>query len=286
MVGIGTGAGQAAVSAAALALLLLASACASPESIRRLGPAMFSKATFTLPNASCTLALTIDDAPHPSGETTRAIAAVLAKHDASATFFVIGERINEQTQPLLEALLAEGHELANHGFEEARAIFQSEAEFEASVQKTHERLAALAVGTGTTVSPWYRPGWGLYDRDMHAYVAEPPYGYRIVLGDVFPQDTHHCSIRRSVDFLLEHARPGSILILHDADRSEVLAGTAPNRCDNGLRGDRTAAVLDLALPRLQARGFRISTLSDAAGAPGPCQPGVQESGAAGLDPAD
>jgi peptidoglycan/xylan/chitin deacetylase (PgdA/CDA1 family) len=259
-----------ALTTAAL-VLLLAGACSSPESIRRHGPRLLPEATFMLPNASCTLALTIDDAPHPAGDTTRAIAEVLAKHHARATFFVLGERINAQTRPLLKQLLTDGHELANHGFEEARAIFQSEAEFEASIRKTHERLAALAAETGTAVSTWYRPGWGLYDRDMHAYVAEPPYGYRIALGDVFPQDTHHCSIRRSVDFLLEHAQPGSILILHDADRSDVLRGAESNRCSNGLRGDRTAAVLDRTLPRLQARGFRFSTLSDAAGAPGPCQ---------------
>lgn len=55
--------------------------------------------------------LTIDDGPDP--EDTPRILALLAAHEARATFFVIGE--NALAHPeLVQAMVAGGHEVANH----------------------------------------------------------------------------------------------------------------------------------------------------------------------------
>ncbi len=242
-------------------LVVCLAGCTSPFFARNLGPVLYPDAAFTLPNASCTLALTIDDAP--SLVTTPAIADVLAEHGATATFFVIGDRITPGTRPLLERLLREGHELANHTFAEVRSQRLSAAAFEESVARTHALLVELSHASGTPPSPWFRPGSGLYNRRMRDVVTGPPYHYDIALGDVFPLDTNHCSVGRSSRFIGEHVRRGSIIVLHDADTTEVLRGTGVNPCRD-LRGERTAEVLARVLPTLTARGFQVATLSAAA----------------------
>ncbi len=55
--------------------------------------------------------LTIDDGPDP--EDTPQILKLLAKHEARATFFVIGERASLYPE-LIRAISAAGHEVANH----------------------------------------------------------------------------------------------------------------------------------------------------------------------------
>ena len=52
------------------------------------------------------IALTIDDSPHR--DVTPGILDVLARHDARATFFVIGSNANKHPE-LVEAIRAEGH---------------------------------------------------------------------------------------------------------------------------------------------------------------------------------
>ena len=70
-------------------------------------------------------------------------------------------------------------------------------------------------------------------------------GYRLALGDVFPLDSGISSPRFQRWYILQHAQPGSIIILHDALS----------------RGVRTAAALRAVLPILKDRGFKIVTLT-------------------------
>jgi peptidoglycan/xylan/chitin deacetylase (PgdA/CDA1 family) len=56
--------------------------------------------------------LTFDDGPHRVG--TPAVLEILARHGATATFFVVGEQIR-RTGGLLEEIVAAGHAVAVHG---------------------------------------------------------------------------------------------------------------------------------------------------------------------------
>jgi peptidoglycan-N-acetylglucosamine deacetylase len=64
--------------------------------------------------------LTIDDGPDP--EDTPQILALLAAHEARATFFVIGERAGRHPE-LVRAILAGGHEVAHHTHTHPLATF-------------------------------------------------------------------------------------------------------------------------------------------------------------------
>ena len=72
------------------------------------------------------------------------------------------------------------------------------------------------------------------------------HGYRCALGSVYPFDATIPSISWTTRYILRSARPGAIVILHDA----------------GTRGRRTARVLAEVLPELRRRGYRVVSLSE------------------------
>lgn len=61
-------------------------------------------------------ALTIDDGPN--FETTPLLLEILSRHKCKANFFVLGQNV-EQFPELAKAIVANGHELFNHGFNHA-----------------------------------------------------------------------------------------------------------------------------------------------------------------------
>ena len=183
------------------------------------------------------VALTIDDGPDATY--TPAILDVLRAHEAHATFFLISSRVRG-----LEALVAravrEGHELGNHLVHDAPSIRQPADAFASDV-----RAAGTVLGRFGTV-PWLRPASGWYSDAMLDTIERE--GYRCALGSVYPYDAHHASARLSAAYVLAHARPGAVIVLHDG-RS---------------RGGRTVETLQRALPVLRARGYRVVTLSELA----------------------
>ncbi len=185
--------------------------------------------TYFLETAVPAAALTIDDGPDP--QETPAILDVLRDHDAHATFLLIGSRI-PGNEPLLARMRSEGHELANHSYDDRMSLCVPSAELARSLAMTHAALSPFGA------IRWFRPGSGLFSRPMLKLAREQ--GYRLALGDVFSLDS-----RFQRWYILQHAQPGSIIILHDA------LG----------RGVRTAAALGAVLPILENRGFKIVTLT-------------------------
>ena len=57
--------------------------------------------------------LTFDDGPHP--EHTPRLLRLLARHDAHATFFLLGDRATRH-QELVKTIVAAGHSLGNHSY--------------------------------------------------------------------------------------------------------------------------------------------------------------------------
>ncbi len=71
---------------------------------------IFSRALRSFSTEAKEVWLTIDDGP---AEDTREILALLDRHGAKATFFLVGTRTEERPQDL-EAIVAGGHQIANH----------------------------------------------------------------------------------------------------------------------------------------------------------------------------
>lgn len=181
------------------------------------------------------VALTIDDGPDPVS--TPLILDQLRRHSSRATFFLIASRVHGHSR-LLQRLVREGHQLGNHFTQDRASIRLSPREYEADLVKAHRALSPW----GHPV--WARPGSGWYSQDMIRVLRQ--HQYRCALGSVYPFDAAIPSARWSTQYILSHARPGAILILHDG----------------GTRGKRTARVLAEVLPELRRRGYEVLTLSE------------------------
>ncbi|MCA2553292.1 MAG: polysaccharide deacetylase family protein, partial [Microcystis sp. M04BS1] len=91
----------------------------------------FPGAIFYQPTGEKIIALTIDDAPTPNdpeGKSTDRILAAIATHNrekaspatpVKATFFLITGHL-QPNSTLIERLIAQGHEIANHGTQDIR----------------------------------------------------------------------------------------------------------------------------------------------------------------------
>jgi peptidoglycan/xylan/chitin deacetylase (PgdA/CDA1 family) len=181
------------------------------------------------------VALTIDDGPDPVS--TPLILDQLRRDSSRATFFLIASRLPGQSR-LMQRLVREGHQLGNHFTQDRASIRLSPREYEADLVKAHRALSPW----GHPV--WARPGSGWYSQDMIRVLRQ--HQYRCALGSVYPFDAAIPSASWSTQYILSHARPGAILILHDG----------------GTRGKRTARVLAAVLPELRRRGYQVLTLSE------------------------
>ena len=187
------------------------------------------------------VALTIDDGPDP--DTTAEILAVLQRHDAKATFFLIGEHVAGNEMVMKEAIAA-GMEVGNHMMKDRMSLtLVKTGEFSHALEQAEETITDAA---GVETLEWFRPGQGLFNRQMLELVEGR--GYRSILGSTFPYDTLLGDPEFSARFILNRVQPGSAIVLHD----------------RGDRGQRTATTLEILLPELKKRGYRVTTLSELA----------------------
>lgn len=205
-----------------------------PDVLWRVTP--IAAARFGLTCEERTLYLTLDDGPTAAG--TPAILEVLARFGVPATMFVVGQN-GRANRSLLAECVAAGHTLANHTETHVDAwasLFPAVAE---EFTRTNELLEDL---TGQK-NRWIRPPQGHFTAKMRAWCRE--HGQSLVLWDVLPADfAPHVSPTATVEFVVRRARAGSILVLHDNDRTL----------------GRTPAVLEQLLPRLLEAGWHFAAL--------------------------
>ena len=186
------------------------------------------------PRTSRAVAFTFDDGP---GAVTEAILDVLRRHDARATFDLIGERIAGRERHV-RRMAREGHEIGVHGW---CHVDHRDRPDERARAAAH---TADAVESITGVRPrLFRPPFGLTDRRLQAAAAR--HGLTTVLWDVDPRDFEEPGAEAIYDRTVASLRPGSIVLLHD-DREELAA---------------TAKAVDRLLGELRRRTWRATTVS-------------------------
>ncbi len=127
--------------------------------------------------------LTFDDGPNPGK--TEAVLAILRREQIRATFFVIGTQV-ELYPETLEAVIADGHELANHTYDHNyRAVYASTEAFHDSLRK-NDQIVARRHGSLRTIvrAPGGSPN---LPRETKRRLAE--LGYRWYDWDISTADT-------------------------------------------------------------------------------------------------
>jgi peptidoglycan-N-acetylglucosamine deacetylase len=178
------------------------------------------------------IALTIDDGPHPAS--TPAILAALREADASATFFVLADRV-QQHRALFRQIVDAGHEIGLHGLSHHPWLtVWDPARSAAELYQAIEILGARGLR-------WFRPPFGATSPRLHAAVQRV--GLTLTWCSVRTRD----GVRIRPDALRARCRRAvatDIVLIHD--------GVGP-----------THAVLPDVLAEWKARGLRASSVSEA-----------------------
>ncbi|RKS79095.1 peptidoglycan/xylan/chitin deacetylase (PgdA/CDA1 family) [Actinomadura pelletieri DSM 43383] len=191
--------------------------------------------TLAPPPPPKSIALTIDDGPHP--EWTPRVLDLLAEENVRATFFIIGEQVKEY--PALTRRIADaGHQICNHTETHPIDIADlSTKRVRQEIVDAHDRIA----DTTGIVPRFFRSPGGAWSDTVLELTAE--HGMLPIDWAVDPRDWARPgtgSIRRG---LLE-CDDGDILLCHDGggDRSQ------------------TVAALESVIPKLKKRGLTFVTL--------------------------
>jgi peptidoglycan-N-acetylglucosamine deacetylase len=179
--------------------------------------------------------LTIDDGPDP--RTTPEILDVLARFKASATFFVIGDKAKRHPE-LLERIISEGHQLANHSTSHPASTFWClpPGRVQREVGETNRTIQAL---TGNAPA-WFRPPVGHQNPFLHPIAAR--HGLRIVTWSAAGWDGVSISFDSALERISRQLSSGSILVIHEGYDPEP-------------RGYTPAALLDRLLERVEENGY-------------------------------
>ena len=152
-------------------------------------------------------ALSFDDGPDPTY--TPQVLAILKRHGAHATFFLIGDRARSHPE-LVQRIKAEGHEVGNHYVMDASALCHGDSTFLGHLDRTER-----AIGM-TGPRKLFRPPGGIA-RPGQIRLARGR-GYTTVLGNAYPHDPVRPPVRYIRWLVTKNLGPGAIVILHDGIR--------------------------------------------------------------------
>lgn len=184
------------------------------------------------------IALTFDDGPHPVH--TAPLLDALAELDAPATFFVVGKDV-DANPALVARMVRDGHELGNHTYRHRYLPLARSRSVEHELRAT-DLACTRAAGVIPEVA---RPPWG--GRSPRNVRVFQRLAKRLVLWDVNSFDWKGKPVDHVVERVLDRARPGSIILMHEARDG----------------GESTIAAVRRLVPALRARGFELVTVSRA-----------------------
>jgi len=179
------------------------------------------------------VALTFDDGPSPC---TLQILKTLSKHEARATFFVIGQMAQSYPEIVRETARL-GHEVGNHSWSHLNLGKSGLRRIEAELNMTQEAIARI-IGIMPKV---FRPPYDSFDSRVLSLAEKM--GLATILWSVDPVDWRDPSPQVIAGRILGKVSPGDIVLLHDNHRNTMLA-------------------LPIILEGLEKKGLRCVTVSE------------------------
>jgi peptidoglycan/xylan/chitin deacetylase (PgdA/CDA1 family) len=201
--------------------------------------------TTRTPKSDGRFALTFDDGPDP--RYTRRISKHLAERGHRATFFVLGRAVAAHPN-IAEQLMADGHEVANHGDDHRLLALSPPSTVRAQVAATER---AVQHATGSRPVRLFRAPHGVRSPWLAATLRR--LGYRLCGWDGHVFDTSRPGVRVIVERVTKLLAPGAVVLLHDGDGSgrdaardqtvDALAGILDAASERGLRSVPLSSLL-------------------------------------------
>lgn len=174
---------------------------------------------------------------------TEPILDALKKHNAKATFFVVGHFL-ETAPEIAKRMVADGHTVGNHTYHHPDMSSISDL---TSFQKEVDDVAALFLEiTGTEMTKYYRPPQGKYSTENLGMAKE--LGYQTFFWSLAYVDWNvdaQPTKEEAFDKLLTRIHPGAVVLLHSTSQT------------NG-------EILDELLTKWEEMGYEFRPLSDLA----------------------
>jgi len=171
-----------------------------PVFLRMFYPSLLWK----MPEGNMQLFITFDDGPHP--EVTPAVLDILAHYQAKSTFFCVGDNVRRYPE-VYQSIINQGHLTGNHSFEHVNGWKTPLNEYYENVNLCRKYIDSV----------WFRPPYGrITPKQIQALKKE----YTIVMWSVLSFDFDpETSPEQCVDYVLNHATDGAIIVFHDSTKA-------------------------------------------------------------------
>ena len=180
------------------------------------------------------------DAGYENGN-TEPILNALRKHNAKATFFVVGHYLDSAPE-LIKRMVNEGHTVGNHTLTHpSMSSIQDKEAFKKELDGVEKKYKEL---TGLTKTKFYRPPRGEFSKKNLEMAKEM--GYETFFWSMAYVDWNvdsQPSKEEAFDKMLGRVHPGAIVLLHSTSKT------------NG-------EILDELLTKWEEMGYHFSTLED------------------------
>ena len=179
------------------------------------------------------------DAGYENGCTEKILDA-LKKHEAPATFFLLGTYIRDNPE-MINRMLAEGHIVANHTMTHSNMSSASAEKFSKELTTVEEEFLQI---TGKELPKFYRPPEGKYSEANLQQAKDM--GYKTVfwsLAYVDWVDNDQPSKEKAFARLLPRIHPGAIILLHNTSKTNEI-------------------IMDELLARYKNLGYRFGSLEE------------------------
>ncbi len=178
------------------------------------------------------IALTYDDGPSTY---TSYLLDTLETHNAQATFFIIGNRL-DRYRDTIKRMDYLDMEIASHTYGHDLLTKLEVEEIEASMNQTDEILSSI-IGHGATLM---RPVGGAINDELKTLIHKP-----IILWDIDTLDWKTKDTEAIVNHVLENIKDGSVVLMHDIYPTTIEAS-------------------QILIPTLQEMGYKLVTVSELA----------------------
>ncbi|MDQ0229360.1 polysaccharide deacetylase family protein [Metabacillus malikii] len=173
------------------------------------------------------VALTFDDGPT---ENTNQILPLLKKYNIQATFFLIGNEIEEHSKEAQKIVNA-GHQVGNHTYSHKRMVFKSPSFIQDEIIKTDELIRKL----GYKKEIDFRPPNGKKLVGLPYYLSKV--NKETITWNLEP-DNHSNTTEGKINYVIEKVTPGSIILLHPmydktGEEIKVIEGIIQTLLDKG-----------------------------------------------------
>lgn len=188
-------------------------------------------------NSDMKIALTFDDGPHPYY--TARILEILEKYDVKATFFFVGQNI-ENYPEAAETVYAAGHEIGNHTYTHHRVRSMEHGELLLEMNKCDDAIYEI----DEYRTRLFRPPEGAFNDDVEQTARSMDYS--IILWSIDTRDWEHQSPDTILENVMKNVKSGDIILMHD-----YIGRNSP-----------TPEALEMMIPALLGEGYKFVTVSE------------------------